>query len=138
MTPAVQPNTLTRALEALSRRIYDLERRLGAGGRTYVPHEVPFSFPGPLDEVVSPPWMSRYGGYMTGVIVLLKTAGTTATVIDVYVNDVSVATVTLNADGHATRLGTNVLVSHDSDLVTVGTTTAGDDAEDLDVILRFN
>lgn len=85
----------------------------------------------------SGPWFPRVGGQRLRVTVGALTAGSTSTVITVYVSGVSAGTVTLAAsDGvHVSTLVAEVRGSVDGtgDAITVAATTVGTGVEDVTV-----
>lgn len=115
----------------------DHERRLRRHVAPLAPERIPFSYPGALALSTSPPWVPVRDVTLYDVRALLGTAGTSSTVVTVYVNGVSVGTVTLTSG--QTNVGaslTSTALAADTDLVTVAVTTVGTGAKDLDVLVR--
>lgn len=129
MPANVYPDTLTGQVAEL------LDR---SEGHTLAPEErIPFSYAGALAVSTSPPWVPLRDRTVFGCRALLGTAGTSNTVVTVYVNGGSVGSVTLGSG--ATNVGgslTATALAADTDVVTVGVTTTGAGAKDLTVLVR--
>lgn len=119
------PEHLTHLYERVAR----LERRRPR-------HSVPFSYAGAVAVSASTPWVPQEGGVLTEARALLGTAGSSSTVVTVYVNGSSVGTVTLTSGQTNESTALSEALVADTDVVTVGVTTAGTGAEDLTVLLR--
>lgn len=99
--------------------------------------EVEFSYAGAVAVSTSTPWAAAANCTANSVRALLGTAGSSSTVVTVYVNGSSIGTVTLTSG--QTNVGaalTTTVVAQDTDVVTVAVTTAGTGAADLTVLLR--
>lgn len=101
-------------------------------------HNVPFSYAGTLAVATSTPWVPDEDVSLREVRALLGTAGTSNTVVTVYVNGVSAGTVTLGSGVTNNSASLSAALSADTDVVTVETTTAGTGAADLTVLLRVS
>jgi len=142
MTETLNGPNLPARLERLVRRVDDLERRL-RNRATEAPDpgeplEATFSHSGTPTTAASARWYPRRTATLTQVIVSLATAGTTSTIVTVYVNGGSQGTITL-ASGVNKNTGTfnNVLVV-DTDYLTVAATTVGTAAANLTVQARLS
>lgn len=119
-----------------------LQRRLRTtGGQTRPappePLEAVFSHAGSPTTTESGRWYPRRTVTLTDVLVSLGTAGTSNTVVTVYVNGGSQGTITLGSGIHASMgLFDDVLVA-DTDYLTVAATTVGTGAADLTVQARL-
>ena len=105
--------------------------------RHVVPEPIIFSYAGALAVSTSTPWTPVRNCAIYNCRALLGTAGTSSTVVTVYVNGSSIGTVTLTSG--QTNVGaalTTTVVAQDTDVVTVGVTTVGAGAADLTVLLR--
>ncbi len=125
----------------LVRRVENLERgqRLANNPRsTAEPLEATFSHAGTPTTAASARWYPRRTATLTRVIASLATAGTTSTIVTVYVNGGSQGTITL-ASGVNKNTGTfdDVLVA-DTDYLTVAATTVGTGAAKLTVQARLS
>jgi hypothetical protein len=134
------PSNASR-LTRLVKRVEDLERRLQArtAGRPPAaePLEAVFSHAGTPTTATSARWYPRRTATLSDAIVSLGTAGSSSTVVTVYVNGGSQGTITLGSGVHANS-GTfdDVLVA-DTDYLTVAATTVGTGAADLTVQARL-
>ena len=138
MPGATLPSDAAGQLETLSKRLEDLERPSRTPGREGAIDELRFSLPGAVSVSTSGPDESHIGGQLVGVICRLGTAGTSNTVVTVYRNGASLGTVTL-ASGETRKVGYlgNIRIAAETDVVTVGVTTAGAGASGLTVKVRL-
>lgn len=111
----------------LEERDRQLEDHLGTGERQT------FSHAGVLTSAESPPWEPETSGSRLRIKFLLGTAGSTSSVLTVYVDGVSVGTVTLAAAATKGVETFDVAIAADSNLVTVAVTTLGTGAADATV-----
>lgn len=124
------------------RQIAALRRRTRTtGGDTRPPAEpmleATFSHKGTPSTDESGPWSPHRTATLRQVLVLLGTAGSTNTIVTVYVNGGSQGTVTLgNGVTKNTAVFDDVLVA-DTDILTVAATTVGTGAADLTVQARL-
>lgn len=102
------------------------------------PSPVQFSLPGSVTASLSGPWMPDEDMTLVSVRALLGTAGTSSTVVTVYVNGSSVGTVTLASGATSAQADIYVELVRNTDVVTLGVTTAGAGAAMLTVIVRFS
>jgi hypothetical protein len=142
-----QPNAVP-ILEGHNDRIGNLERTINSqtpGQRPRVtPHDVPFSYSGPLSPSLSPRWYPRFSERLTAVFFSLETAGSTATTLKVYQSGVALtptgtgsATITIPAATHTLKSYFDIVFSADADYFQVEIVTVGTGAEDLDAQARF-
>lgn len=112
-------------------------RRLDRQMRRRVRHSVPFSYAGALAASTSGPWVPQDDVTIAEVRALLGTAGTSNTVVTVYVNGVSVGTVTLGSGVTNNSASFSEPLTANTDVVTVGITTVGSGSPaDLTVLVR--
>lgn len=142
MTAQTQPPDIGGHIAGLERRIELLERpiRRQATGRPIPaePLEAVFSHAGTPTSAASPRWYPRRTARLYTVVVSLATAGTSNTVVTVYVNGGSQGTVTLASGvNRASAAFNNVLVA-DTDWLTVAVTTVGTGAKDITVQARLS
>lgn len=140
MTARLRTRTGPEWLAEHRRRLEDAERRtrttqsnLGRERRIEV---LTFSQSGPTTVSTSGPDEVRTSGQLEAVIVRLRVAGTTNTVVTIYRNGTSIGTVTL-ASGvkrNAKYLG-SFRITAETDEMTVGVTTAGTGADSVTVRL---
>lgn len=141
MTDSLNGPGLTARLARLQTRVEDIERRLRTRATTRPvpaePLEAVFSHAGTPTTDPSPRWTPRRTATLTTVVVSLATAGSSNTVVTVYVNDGSQGTITLGSSvEQATGTFDDVLVA-DTDYLTVAATTVGTGAADLTVQARL-
>jgi len=142
VTETLNGPNLPARLERLVRRVEDLERRLRTANTErplpLEPLEATFSHAGTPTTAASARWYPRRTATLTQVLVSLATAGTTSTIVTVYVNGGSQGTITL-ASGVNKNTATfdDVLVA-DTDHLTVAATTVGTGAKDLTVQARLS
>lgn len=141
MTASLDSPTLGRALRALERRVRDLERALTTRLPTTTPksqrQEAVFSYAGTLTVATSPRWYPRTTARLTQVVASLATAGTSDTVVTVYVNGTSVGTLTLRSGVTKASGSFTSALTADTDHLRVGVTTVGTGAADLTVQARL-
>lgn len=119
---------------AITRKSVD---RLDRQMRRIPRHSVPFSYAGALAVSTSGPWVPQENCTITEVRVLLGTAGTSNTVVTVYVGGVSIGTVTLGSGVTNNSASFSEPLTADTDVVTVGVTTLGSGSPaDLTVLVR--
>lgn len=125
------------------RDIKAIQRRLRTSGgdtrptRTE-PLEAVFSHAGTPSTEPSARWYPRRTARLVSVLASLATAGSSSTVVTVYVNGGGQGTVTLGSGvNKATAVFDDVLVA-DADYLTVAATTVGTGAEDLTVQARLS
>lgn len=112
-------------------------QRLDRQMRRQPKHNVPFSYAGTLAVATSTGWVPDDDVALREVRALLGTAGTSNTVVTVYVNGVSVGTVTLGSGVTNNSAALAEQLTADTDVVTVGTTTVGTGSPaNLTVLLR--
>lgn len=138
MPGANLPHDQAAQTAALARRLEDLERPSRVPGREGAIEELRFSQSGAVAVMTSGPDEARMTGQLIAVICRLGTAGTSNTVVTVYRNGTSIGTVTLASGALrvAAYLG-NYRIAAETDVMTVGITTAGTGAKDLTVKLRL-
>lgn len=127
------------AARSHAQRLSVLERRRPPGDRPIPaePLEAVFSHAGTPTTVASARWYPRRTATLTRVFVSLGTAGTSNTVVTVYVDGGSQGTITLGSGLHtASGVFDDVLVA-DTDYLTVAATTVGTGAADLTVQARL-
>lgn len=128
------------AARSHAQRLATLERKRPTGDRPTPtePLEAVFSHAGTPTTQPSGRWYPRRTATLTDVLVSLDTAGTSNTVVTVYVNGGSQGTITLGSGVHsATGAFDDVLVA-DTDWLTVAATTVGSGAADLTVQARLS
>lgn len=132
------PHDQAAQIASLAKRLEDLERPSRVPGRQGGIEELRFSQSGAVAVTTSGPDEARTTGQLIGVICRLGTAGTANTVVTIYRNGASIGTVTLASeeDRKAAYLG-NYRIAAETDVMTVGVTTAGAGAKDLTVKLRL-
>lgn len=137
MSTSNTPPTVERLVSTLSRRVDQLERRLKALEAAYEP-ELPFVQSGTVFVAQSPPWIRRKSGRLTDFVVLLGTAGATATVVELWKNDIVVASVTLGPGVNQLHSHVSTTASPNTDRFIVAVTQAGAGAADLTVATRWD
>lgn len=138
MTKALLPPEYAREVGRLKNRVLALEKRLGELERGARDHGLPFVIDGAVFAKESPPWTPRFLTRAVDVIVLLGTAGTSTTSIELRKNGAAVgAGFALGSGEKMKRFSLSSPFTPDVDLLTVAVTAAGTGAEDLDVIVRF-
>lgn len=141
MTAQTQPPDVGGHIARLERRIELLERpiRRQAPGRPIPaePLEAIFSHAGTPTTAPSARWYPRRTARLVRVLVSLATAGTSNTVVTVYVNNGSQGTVTLASGVNRASAAFDNVLAADSDFLTVATTTVGTGAKDLTVQARL-
>lgn len=100
--------------------------------------EAIFSFAGVLTVSESGPWVARLGGKLTEVLVVIKTPGSSSTVVEVFRNGTSIGTVTVASGENIGIASFNTDFQNSKDYMHVGVTTAGTGAEDITVHGRFS
>lgn len=136
MTKGLTPPSVSGELSSLKKRVSDLERRLD----DLTKHKylgIPFSLGGPIYISESPPWSSPVKLRISSMVVILGSAGTTTTTVELKVNDATVITVSLGAEEIFKRVTLSKPLAPDVDFVKVAVTAAGETAKNLDVIIRF-
>jgi hypothetical protein len=99
--------------------------------------EITASYPGAITASISPPWQSKRGKTLVEFHVLLNTAGSGNTVIELQKNGTAVSTLTLGSSVTDKRVSLNVPWLNYKDVLNFEITTAGSGAEDLTAIARF-
>jgi len=131
------PVSLGRTISDLARRVANLERQLRGSTTAYRDHPpLRFVQSGAVTATTSPPAIFPDGADVRTMTVLLGTAGSTATTVQVERNGTSVQSATVAASSTMSL----VSVGEDftpGDRVTVTVTAAGTGAEDLDVQLVY-
>lgn len=102
------------------------------------PLEAVFSHAGTPTTDPSGRWTPRRTATLTDVVVSLATAGSSNTVVTVYVNDGSQATVTLGSGVEQNSTTLEAVLEADTDYLTVAATTVGTGAADLTVQARLS
>lgn len=95
-----------------------------------------FTLSGPVAVTSSPGDAADFDTTLVEVRCLLGTAGSSSTVVTVYVNGTSVGTVTLTSSTTNASVTFATALTADTDILTVGVTTAGTGAKDLTVLGR--
>lgn len=130
MPANIYPDTLTGQVAEL------MDRSDGHAAVVTAVETLVFSLAGSVAVSTSGPDTPAADGTLFKVRCLLGTAGTSSTVVTVYVNGSSVGTVTLTSGQTNVAASFSEALTADSDLVTVGVTTAGSGAKDLTVLAR--
>lgn len=133
--PATAAATNRRDIGVLQRRLRT------AGGDTRPPKAEPleavFSHAGTPTTTESGRWYPRRTATLTDVFVSLGTAGSSNTVVTVYVNGGSQGTITLGSGVHSAHGTFDDVLVDDTDYLTVAATTVGTGAEDLTIQARL-
>lgn len=138
MTQGLLPPEFEREIARLKKRVSDLERLLNEVTSGARDHGLPFVLAGTLYVVESPPWTPRFATRAVDVILLLGTAGTDTTSVEVRKNgNVLGSGMGLESGETIKRYTISSPFTPNEDLLTVAVTAAGTGAEDLDVIVRF-
>lgn len=124
------------------RRVDNLERRSLTRAATDArddgePLEAIFSHPGKPTTDESARWYPRRTATLTAVFVSLGTAGTSDTILTVYVNGGSQGTITLGSGVHDSYAAFDDQLLADTDYLTVAATTVGAGAANLTVQARL-
>lgn len=137
MTGPNLPADVLLRLEQMESDIRNLYRqRNGEVGERGIT-EIPFSLAGKVLVSTSPPYYCSPAATVRRWTASLATAGTVATTVRLYKNNVIVATITLNAGVKFVRQVVDVNYSADSDEMRVGVTATGGGASDLTVQVRM-
>lgn len=142
MTDSLNSPGIAARIDRLIRRVEDLERRLRARSTDRPadaePLEAPFFHGGPLSTTTSGRWYPRRTATLSQVWCSLDTAGSTSTVVTVYVNGGSQGTVTIPGSANTGSATFDDVLVADADYLTVAATTVGTGAEDLTVQARLS
>lgn len=142
MTVQTQPPDIGTHVRRLEHRIELLERpiRRQSTGRPAPdePLEAIFSHAGTLPTTPSPRWYPRRTARLYTVVVSLAIAGTSNTVVTVYVNGGSQGTITLASGVNKNSAAFNNVLVADTDYLTVTVTTVGTGAKDITVQGRLS
>lgn len=133
-----QPASYANDKKAVWREIEALWRQLRNRTATAaVGDEIVFSFAGaPVAAAKSPPWACRVAVTVVEIVFSLGTAGTTDSVVTVYVNGTSYATVTAVTGSYSASVYPSTALN-EGDVVTVAATTLGTGARDYTVQVRW-
>lgn len=141
MTDSLNGPGVMERLTRLVRRVDDLERRLRARSAAKPPAAEPlegiFSLAGALTTVASGRWYPRRTGTLTNVFASLDTAGSSSTVVTVYVDGASQGTITLGSGVNKSSVTFDDVLVADTDYLTVAVTTVGTGAANLTVQARL-
>lgn len=107
-------------------------------GRVQAELEAVFSHAGTPVTTASARWYPRRTARLYRVVVSLATAGTSNTVVTVYVNGGSQGTVTLASGVNRVSAAFDNVLAADADWLTVAATTVGAGAKDLTVQARLS
>lgn len=100
--------------------------------------EIRFNQNGALSVSASDPTQVRNDRLINSMVCTLTAAGSTSTVVELYRNDTSIASVTIAASATTARVDDiNAHLVADSDLIKVGVTTAGTGAAGLVAEVRL-
>jgi hypothetical protein len=129
---------LSKLLGEIERRLERLERRItGRAASVDQSHAIVFSFAGALSAATSPPIRVWRGGILSVLAVSLGTAGSTATVLAVKRNGITVGTVTVPAGWSVYNAELSARFSADSDALALAVITAGTGAAEMTAEARF-
>lgn len=133
--PATAAQKNQRDIKTLQRRL----RTTGSDTRpaSAEPIEAVFSHKGTPSTDESGRWYPRRTATLRNVFVSLGTAGSTNTVVTVYVNGGSQGTITLGNGVNKSYAAFDDVLVADTDYLTVAATTVGTGAEDLTVQARL-
>lgn len=142
MTDSLNGPGIAARLDRLVRRIEDLERRLRARSTerpaAAAPLYAEFAQSASVSVASSPRWYPARTATLEEVVASLDTAGSSNTVVTVYVNGGSQGTITLGSGVNKNSATFNDVLVADTDWLTVGVTTAGTGAAKLTVQARLS
>lgn len=141
MTRRLNGPNIKQSQDGIDGRVKDLERQIRRRAverpADAPPLEAVFSHPGTPTTAASARWYPPRTATLTEVIVSLATAGTSSTVVTVYIDGGSQGTVTLASGVHAATAEFDDVLQADTDYLTVAATTVGTGASDLTVQARL-
>lgn len=131
------PPSYAKDKEAIWKEIHAIWRELKRAQPGPQPTETIFSFAGsPPEGQLSPPYQARLSAAIQKVMVGLGTAGSTASVVKVYLNNEEIVSVILEPSVQSSFVLSDVTMT-DGDFITTAVTTVGSGALDFTVQVHW-